>query len=123
MKLGIGIPNEWRTLLDKAASDAGYKSVTGYVRHLIAKDIGLDEPQDTWGGTRAKQVEQDDALAEKQDAQDAQLEQHEEVKSPLVSAKVQSGHLSRGIGWSKDQSIGKKPTTGKRVQRVDDIDF
>lgn len=123
MKLSVDIPDEWRTLLSLQANEADYKSVTGYVRHLIAQAIEVPEVKAAWGGTRTKQVKQDDKLEKKQDAQVAQDAQHEETKAPLMSAKVRGGHLSRGIGWSKDQAIGKKPTTGKRVQRVDDIDF
>lgn len=52
MKLSVEIPDEWSAPLRKAASDAGYKSVSDYIRNFVATQIGVAPLNKSWGGSR-----------------------------------------------------------------------
>lgn len=52
MKLSIEVPDDWAVLLRKAASDAGYRSVSEYVRSLLSSTLNVEHQAKSWGGAR-----------------------------------------------------------------------
>jgi len=52
LRLSFDVPEGWSKPLQQAAQLAGYKSVSAYVRSLIAAQLGVEPPEISWGGKR-----------------------------------------------------------------------